>query len=141
MNKKDNFGSLFKRIHDSLERHVNNSLRAQGLTMAQMNVLIELFFSPQEQMTLKEMERHLHVAQSTAAGIVARLEQKGLVEGFGDENDRRVKRIRITPAGRACCQLAEQSMYETEAALLSGFTKEERTTLLSLLKRIAENLK
>lgn len=140
MNRKDDCGSLFKRIHDSLEKRANNALRAQGLTMAQMNVLVELFFSPQGQMTLKEMERRLHVAQSTAAGIVMRLEQKGFVDSFGDAKDRRIKRIRITPAGEACCQLAEQHMYETEAALLSGFTREERSALLSLLKKVAENI-
>ena len=141
MDRKENCGTLFKQIHDSLEKRVNNDLRDQGLTIAQMNALLELFFSPQGQMSLKEMERRLHVAQSTAAGIVSRLEQKGFVESFGDANDRRIKRIRITPTGETFCQRGEQILYEREAILLSRFTKEERSTLLSLLKRVAENLK
>ncbi len=75
--------ALIKQIHDGLEKQANNSLRSQDLTMSQVGVLIELRFSLEKQMTLKELERRLHVAQPTAAGIVARLEQKGFVEGFG----------------------------------------------------------
>jgi len=87
------------------------------------------------------LERRLHVAQSTAAGIVARLEQKGFVEGFGDANDRRIKMLRITPAGEECCRLADQHMAAFEENLLTGLTEAERTTFVALLERVAGNLK
>lgn len=134
-------GALIKQIHDSLEKRSNNALRSQDLTMVQVSVLLELNFAPQKQMTLKELERRLHVAQSTAAGIVSRLEQKGFVEGFGDASDRRIKILRITPAGEECCQRANQHMEETEASLLSGLTETERMIFLSLLERVSNNLK
>lgn len=140
MNRRLDCGTLFKQIHDSLEKQANNSLRSQGLTMAQMSVLVELSLTPEKQMPLKEMERRLHVAQSTAAGIVARLEQKGFVEGYGDAQDRRIKMLRITPAGERCCELADQKMAETETLLLRGMTEAEQSTLLDLLKRVAKNL-
>ena len=139
--KKTVCATLIKQIHDGLEKQANNMLRSQDLTMAQVGVLLELRFAPEKQMALKELERRLHVAQSTAAGIVSRLEQKGLVEGFGDANDRRIKMLRITPAGEECCQAADQHMAAFEAALLSGLTEEDRSTLLALLKRVAKNLK
>lgn len=139
--KRVSIGSLVKQIHDGLEKHANNSLRSQDLTMAQVNVLLELHFSPEKQMTLKALERRLHVAQSTAAGIVARLEQKGLVEGLGDAADRRIKVIRITPAGEECCQRADRSMEEAEGRLVSGMTQTERMILVSLLERVVDNMK
>jgi DNA-binding MarR family transcriptional regulator len=132
---------LLKQIHDGVEKQANNSLRSQGLTLAQVGALIELRSIPEKQLTLKELEKRLHVAQSTAAGIVARLEQKGLIEGFGDANDRRIKMLRITSAGEACCQLADQRMAESEALLLSGLTDVESTLFLSLLEKVANNLK
>ena len=64
---------LLKQIHDGVEKQANNSLRSQGLTLAQVGALIELRSIPEKQLTLKELEKRLHVAQSTAAGIVARL--------------------------------------------------------------------
>ena len=82
----------------------------------------------------------MHVAQSTAAGIVARLEQKNLVEGFGSADDRRIKMVRITPLGEQCCQRAEQNMQQAEKALLSGLTQTEQDIFLSLLKKVRDTL-
>lgn len=140
MNERATCGALIKQLHDALGKRANNALRSQDLTMAQVGALIELRFSPEKQMALKELERRLHVAQSTAAGIAARLEQKGFVEGFGDANDRRIKMLRITPAGEECCRRADQHMAATEETLLSGFTEAERAAFFSLLKRAADNL-
>lgn len=140
MNQKS-CSSVIKQIHDELEKNANNMLRPQGLTMAQVGVLLALNDSPEHQYSLKELEQFLHVAQSTAAGIVARLEQKGLIEGFGSPEDRRIKLVRITPAGMECCRNAEESMEQTEEALLSGLTETERSIFNSLLIKVRDTLK
>ena len=88
---------LIRQIHTELEENANNSLRQDDLTMSQINVLIELAQAEGNQMELKRLEQLLHVAQSTAAGIVRRLEQKGFVEGYGSPEDKRIKMTRITP--------------------------------------------
>lgn len=136
-----NFGLLFKQIHDELEKHSNNLLRSQGLTVAQAGILRELNCDPEKQMPLKELEKQFHVAQSTAAGIVSRLEQKGLVESFGSADDRRIKMVKITPAGEQCCHFAEQYIKETEAKLLSGLTDTEQSILSALLEKVRNSLK
>lgn len=133
-------GLLIKQIHDRLEKHSNNALRGQELTMMQVSVLMVLHEAEGRQLSMKELERHFSVAQSTAAGIVSRLEQKGFVEALGDTADRRVKRVRITALGEGCCAEAACRMEEAEAALLRGFTAEERKTLNALLLRVADNL-
>ena len=84
----------------------------------------------------KELEGLLHVAQSTAAGIVVRLEQKGFVQSFTDENDRRIKKVSITPAGMECCKNAASDVEDIEAKLLSGLTEQERLLLPDLLKKV-----
>ena len=132
-------GTMIKQLHDALERNVNNVLRTKDLTMAQVGVLLELHHCPEKQMSLKELERILHVAQSTAAGIVVRLEQKGFVESFGDPVDRRIKVVRITPMGEACCLQADKDMEETEKKLLAPLTEVERTVFLELLEKICDN--
>ena len=136
--KKNNhlwpYGVLIKQIHDEMEKQANNSLREQDLTITQVRVLIELRFAPEKQIALKELERQLHVAQSTAAGIVARLEQKGFIEAFNSPM------LRLTPAGESCCQLADQYMAQSEERLLSGLTEIERTVFFALLEKILKNL-
>ena len=133
-------GALIKQIHDELEKKANALLRQQDLTLSQMNVLMELEAIPEHQLTLKELEGLLHVAQSTAAGIVVRLEQKGFVESFADENDRRVKKVAITPSGMACCQNAASDVKNMEAQLLSGLTEAEKILFRDLLEKVFKGL-
>lgn len=140
MEQHQDCGLLIKQINDELRKNANNALRPQGMTMAQLDALVELDRAPDRQRALKELEQLLHVAQSTAAGIVARLEQKGLVEGFGDAGDRRVKRVRITPAGMKCVRRALHHRSEAEEQLLSGLTETERDILCSLLKKVRNSL-
>ena len=140
IDERESCGGLIKQIHDALERNANNAMRPQGLTMAQFGVLLALGWEENGTLALKALEQRLHVAQSTAAGIVGRLEQKGFVESFGDPADRRVKLVRITAAGEDCCREAERNMERTEAELLSGLTEAERGILLVLLKKVRDTL-
>lgn len=132
--------AMIKQIHDALEKDANNAMRPQGLTMAQLGVLLVLYDFPEGELPLKELEQTLHVAQSTAAGIVARLEQKNFVEGYTSAEDRRVKMVRITAEGVACCQESQKSMENTEARLLSKLTEEERELFHSMLQKVRDTL-
>lgn len=134
-------GALIKQINSALERDANNALRKRGLTFAQMSALLAIRGFPGQRISLKELEKILHVAQSTTAGIISRLEQKGLVTGFGDSSDKRVKLVQITPSGEECCRNAEQNMKEAEEHLLSGLTETERIIFNSLLQKVSATLK
>ena len=134
-------GQLIKLLHDRLEKQANNTLRAQDLTMMQISVLMELQKTELKQLSMKELERRFCIAQSTVAGIISRLEQKGFVEAFGDAADKRVKLVHITPAGEACCKEAAGYMEQAEQALLRGFSEDEKTTFNLLLARAAENMR
>lgn len=134
-------GQLIKLLHDRLEKQANNTLRAQDLTMMQISVLMELQKTELKQLSMKELERRFCIAQSTVAGIISRLEQKGFVEAFGDAADKRVKLVHITPAGEACCKEAAGYMEQAEQTLLRGFSEEEKTMFNLLLARAAENMR
>ena len=136
MDKQELCGALIKKVHDEIEKKANAMLRQQELTLSQINVLMELEATADHQLTLKELEGLLHVAQSTAAGIVVRLEQKGFVESFTDETDRRVKKVMLTPAGLQCCKNAVSDVKEIETRLLSGLTETEKLLFLDLLEKV-----
>ena len=140
MEKRQACGKLIKQINDELRKNANNAMRSMDMTMAQLEALLELDRAPEKQRSLKELEQRLHVAQSTAAGIIARLEQKGFVESFGDVADRRIKLVRITPAGIDCANTAKEGMLEAEEQLLSGLTETERNIFYTLLKKVRSSL-
>lgn len=140
MVSKTSCGSLLKQIHDEMEKRGNNSLRSQGLTIAQLGILLVLYDKENHCLPLKQIERELHVAQSTAAGIVTRLEQKGLVDGYESPDDHRVKMVRMTQAGLDCCEEADRHMAEAENDILSALTDEERSIFQTLLQKVRNSL-
>lgn len=130
-----------KRIHDEVEKQVNNALHSDDLTMAQAETLLLLQKSAEKQLSLKELERGLHVAQSTAAGIVSRLVQKEFIETFVDAQDKRIKIIGMTKKGEQYCYIAEQNFEKIEVDILSTLTEAEKSILLILLTKIHQSLK
>ena len=140
MEKPQDCGMLIKQINDELLKNANNALRSQNITLAQLEVLNQLNQAPEGQYSLKELEQILHVAQSTAAGIISRLEQKGFVAGYGDAADRRIKRVQITPAGVECVRTALHHRAEAEEVLLSNLTEAERNLFYMLLKKVRNSL-
>jgi len=140
MHERADCGRLIKQIHDEVRKNVNNAMRDLDMTMTQLEALMELDLAPENQCSFKELEQRLRLAQSTTAGIIARLEQKGFVESFGDSGDRRIKLVRLTQAGRERIAAAEQGKAEVEARLLSGLTETERDIFLVLLKKVRDTL-
>ena len=133
-------GLLIKQIHDCLEKKSNNALRSRDTTMMQVSVLLALQAAPEKQLSMKELERRFQIAQSTVAGIISRLEQKGFVEALGDAADKRVKLVHITAAGEACCKDAAGLMDEAEGTIHRWLAKADRDTVNSLLAKVLENL-
>ena len=92
----------------ALERH----LKAHGLTTAGWNALAAVTSSP-EPPSQRELALRLGVDGATLVTTLDRLVASGLVRRDAEPDDRRVKRIAVTPRGAA---VAEQVNAE-EAAL------------------------
>lgn len=131
---------LLKQIHDIQKKNIDNTLRNLDLTFSQINVLRALVHSTDKQMSLKELEKILHVAQSTTARIVTKMEGKGLIDSFSDVSDKRIKYIRLTQYGEQYSSNAKQKLEEEETRLLSSLTETEKIVFVSLLQKIAGNL-
>ena len=131
---------LLKQIHDVQKKNIDNTLRNLDLTFSQINVLRALVHSTDKQMSLKELEKTLHVAQSTTARIVTKMEGKGLIDSFSDVSDKRIKYIRLTQYGEQYSSNAKQKLEEEETRLLSSLTETEKMVFVSLLQKITSNL-
>lgn len=71
---------------------------------------------------------------SNVTGVVDRLEKAGLVKRGSEHEDRRVRTLALTPAGREM----RQTMYAAIASdmpALAGFTDDELHSLLDLLNK------
>lgn len=135
------YGWFIKRINNALEREANASLQAMNLTTQQNRALVILAHMPDYTMSLKAMEEQFNAAQSTVAGLVSRLEKKGLVEALSDPADRRVKLVRLTEEGMRMHDTARQGIVASEERLTSLLTDEEKESLLNCLRKVYEAVK
>lgn len=132
----DGISPLIKTISEQMERDANHLLAEHDVTFSQMRVLIALNHAEGGFFTLKELERIIRVSQQTMAGIVSRLEKKGLARTVPDEQDRRVKRVLITSRGKDMAARLTQKMEDAEKQALAGLNEEEQETLRKLLRKI-----
>ena len=135
------YGWFIKRIDNALEKEANQNLLALNLTMQQNRVLILLAHAEAHTLSLKALEEHFGAAQSTVAGLVSRLEKKGLVEAATDPTDRRVKLAQLTEKGMALYAQSRQKVVDSEERLTSLLSEAEKDMLLSCLKKVYEAVK
>ena len=91
------------------------------------------------QMSMSALARVLACHASNVSQIVARLEARGLVERTVDGDDRRVKLVRITPAGRRTYQRVRAQFGHARDAL-ARLDEHERRELHRLLEKMSPPL-
>ena len=69
------------------------------------------------------------------------LEAASLVQREGDEADSRVRRVRLTPEGRATFERLWPALAGAEARLFEGIGPEERERFLATLDRMLRNIR
>lgn len=135
------YGWFIKRIDNALAKEANSNLQALNLTMQQNRVLIQLAHAEEHTLSLKTLEEHFGAAQSTMAGLVCRLERKGLIEALSDPADRRIKLVRLTEEGVRLNALSRQQVVDSEERLTALLSEEEKDQLLACLKKVYEAVK
>lgn len=135
------YGWFIKRIDNALEKEANQNLQELNLTMQQNRVLIQLAHAEGYTLSLKALEERFGAAQSTVAGLVSRLEKKGLIEAATDPADRRVKLARLTEDGIRLHAMSRQKVVDSEDRLTSLLSAEEKEQLLTCLKKVYEAVK
>lgn len=70
-------------------------------------------------------------------GTLDELQQRGYIERRPDPDDRRVRLLEITAAGRAAKNAVQSDIQRGEERLLAELTAEERAVFLRVLARLA----
>ena len=88
----------------------------------------------------KDLETQFNVRGSTATEILKAMERKGLILREPLPQNKRAKKITLTPKGLAICQENHRRIMEIENKLLTGFEQEEIRQLLEFLSRMQQNM-
>ncbi|MEV0128158.1 MarR family transcriptional regulator [Dactylosporangium sp. NPDC050688] len=113
-----------------------NRIFSVNLTMQQLKVLILL--SRHDGLASHELTRHLGVTSATLTGIVDRLVTHGYVTRTEDRQDRRIRRIHLSPAGREVLTEIMDSGNQAQRRLLDRLDDETLLMLETVLSRLLD---
>jgi DNA-binding MarR family transcriptional regulator len=120
--------TLLLALVDRFKDGFQAAVEACDLTMAMGHLLMSL----DEPTAMSELARNMGFDASHITSIVDRLEDRRLVERRPDANDRRVKRIVLTPAGQEVRDRIEDQLLAS-MVLLGGLDQSQREQLRDLL--------
>jgi DNA-binding MarR family transcriptional regulator len=91
--------------------------------------------------TMGEISKELSFPLSTVSRIVDVLEEQGFAKRQPDAEDGRVVRVGLTDAGRGIYEAMQSHGVRSAQRVLDCLTSEEQMILLTLLAKVASNLK
>jgi DNA-binding MarR family transcriptional regulator len=125
-----------RQISQAIENYSRFLSFEHGITSPQLAVLRELQRQPK--LTPGQLSERLHISPQTVAGIVKRLEQRGLISRARDTEDRRSFCLELTREGKNLCEAAPSLMRDQFRAELERLEPWERTQILASMQRVAQ---
>jgi MarR family transcriptional regulator, transcriptional regulator for hemolysin len=122
-----------------LRTHADHKAASFGLTRAKWAVLARLDrFEGLKQNELADM---LDLQPISLTRLLDGLSENGLIERRSHPNDRRAKRLFLTPAARPLLDRLSELGEDLMTTALAGLDQSETSALLSSLTTIKENLR
>jgi len=124
-----------------LVARVNRALKGADLPLAQFVVLNHLASLPAEGWTVTGLASALETGQPGVSKILRRLAAKGHVRIDADPGDRRVRRHRLTEAGKVAHREAFRRIAPQATDIFSGWKDADIDALHGLLYRLKSSLR
>jgi DNA-binding MarR family transcriptional regulator len=141
------FGSLeeeaflgLQRTADALFRHGAELLKPAGLSPAQYNVLRILRGAGAAGLACREVGARMITHDPDITRLLDRLEARGLIGRARSEEDRRVVRTRITPAGLGVLKKLDAAMSEQPRRLMGHLGVKQLRALVRMLDALRSKL-
>jgi DNA-binding MarR family transcriptional regulator len=127
-----------------LLRQVQEPYFAQfGISASQWGILRVLQRAAdkgENRLRLTEMSRRLLVQPPSVTGVVDRLERQGLVKRLTSARDLRVRKLSLTPKGRALMARVLAGHEQRTRRLFAALPARDQANLLSLLQQLEGHL-
>jgi MarR family transcriptional regulator, transcriptional regulator for hemolysin len=138
-NPRREFAFLINDVARLLKTYADQRARRLGITRAQWAVMARL--EHHEGLKQAELAEMLDLQPITLTRLVDRLCQNGMVERRPDPNDRRAKRLHLTPLARPLMDRLAELGGEVMETVLEGFDLATVERMILELSVAKENLK
>ena len=124
-------------LHKNCNSDLFEAIGALELTLTQIKLLHHLEDQPRE-LTLKEAAELVHVSLPAASRLVDDLVRRGFAQRREDEEDRRMKRVCLTDAGRTVSRRLHAARLSGLSQFTQTLTADERRSLAQALDQLLE---
>ena len=130
--------SSFREVNQQFYRRTWQHADDLGITIFQLQILRVL--SIEQNLSLQDLTKELHVGKSTVSSTIDRLVKAGLVKREQSSQDRRAIVLNLTDLGHER-QKSGQAMFYEKLKGLDRIPKEQIDELLDIHQLIIKNLK
>ena len=131
-------GHLFRRLHQLAVARFSAEMDQAGLTPIQWATLMTTSQRPGlDQSTLS---REIHIDTSTVAGVLDRLETRGLIQRKPSPDDRRLRLLYLTEEGESLLEQATVAVVNMQEWLVEPLSKSERKVFMQLMLKVLHRL-
>lgn len=131
-------GHLFRRLHQLAVTRFTAEMGGAGLTPIQWAALVTTSQRPGlDQSTLS---REIYIDTSTIAGVLDRLEARGLIQRRLSAEDRRLRLLYLTDEGTALLKQASVAVVGMQKWLVEPLTVDERAMFTQLMLKVLNRL-
>lgn len=137
------FGLKIAIINRAFRKEMDEKASAMGLTSVQLRVLgsvSRLEAAGETEIHQNDLERIEHVTHPAMTKLLQRLEAKEFIQCVPSARDRRYKKITCTEKSRGIHNLILAQDAEVLSQLCSGFSEEEKETLLRLSDKLLDRI-
>jgi DNA-binding MarR family transcriptional regulator len=125
-------GYYIRRLHQIAVAIFLQETEAHGVTPVQYAALSQVGLTPGvDQRTLA---RSIGLDTSTTAGVIDRLEARGLLQRSASPEDRRVRLLGLTGAGRALLDAVVPDMMRAQQRILAPLPPAKRSEFMRMLR-------
>jgi DNA-binding MarR family transcriptional regulator len=122
---------LMKHAFVRQRRHVEEAMRANGITATQAGVITQLRSTPG--LSSSDMARRLDLTPQAVMAAVGSLEKLALLERVDDPNHGRIRQCFLTDEGERVAKACEAAAHEVQEKLLAAFDDTQRQAFAELL--------
>ena len=125
-------GHLIRRLHQQSTQVFQARTQAAGFDLTSVQFAALDAISEQPGIDQASMAASISFDRATMGGVVDRLEQKGLVQRRVSAQDRRARRLHLTPEGDRLLRAIRPVVEDLQADILAPLSSGERATFLAL---------
>lgn len=129
-----------KILNTAIERTLNNELADYEITYTQATVIGYLKQNTGRDTYQKDIEYNLGLNHSTVSLLLGRMAEKRLVSIEASPEDRRYKKVELTPEAFAISDRVRIKIAEISDKLFSGISDEQQKEINTLIKKMIQNI-